>query len=99
MQHFTASVHQKAYKSTAQSIKNLNGVPLLTADRAELFQDMGHFLDKGYVLVMSLGMVGRRLLWLNISSFPHQNEQVYNPSWDKGLFGEAVTSMQQASDL
>lgn len=47
MEHFTASMYQKVYKSAAQSVKNLNVVTLLTACQAELLQEMGHLLDKG----------------------------------------------------
>lgn len=53
---------------------------------------------------MGLAMVGERSLWLNLSSLPDQNKQVikdspFDPSWAKGLFGEAVTYVQQASNL
>ncbi len=46
MEHLTASMYQKVYKSAAQSVKNLNVVTLLTDYKAELLQEMGHLLDK-----------------------------------------------------
>lgn len=54
--------------------------------------------------VMGLAVAGERVLWLNLSSLPDQDEQViidapFDPSRAKGLFGGAVTAMQQTSDL
>lgn len=47
MERITTFMCQKMYKSAAQSVKNRNVVTLLRAYQAELFQDMGHFLDEG----------------------------------------------------
>ncbi|XP_029965627.1 uncharacterized protein LOC115401518 [Salarias fasciatus] len=54
--------------------------------------------------VMGLAVAGERALWLNLSSLSDQEKQViidapFDPSRAKGLFGEAVTAMQQTSDL
>ncbi len=53
---------------------------------------------------MGLVIAGERLLWLNLRSLPDPDKQgildsLFDPSQAKGLFGETVTSMQQASDL
>ncbi|KAM4719596.1 LOW QUALITY PROTEIN: sialidase-3-like [Anableps anableps] len=54
--------------------------------------------------VQGLVVVGEKSLWLNLSSLPDQEKQTvmdspFNQSQAKWLFEEAVTAMQQASDL
>ncbi len=46
-EHFTTSVFQRVYKSSALAIRALNATSLLTAYQAELLEEMEHQLDSG----------------------------------------------------
>lgn len=59
---------------------------------------------QGCCHVMGLAEGGERSLWLNLSILLDQDKQtamhsLFNLSWAKGLFGQVVTAMQQASDM
>ncbi|KAJ8333524.1 hypothetical protein SKAU_G00415320 [Synaphobranchus kaupii] len=71
---------------------------------ADLILRVSRGAVQGVGRVMGLAVAGERALWLNLSSLPDQDKQVimdspFDPLKVKGLFGEAVNSMQQACDL
>ncbi|KAJ8332968.1 hypothetical protein SKAU_G00418640 [Synaphobranchus kaupii] len=71
---------------------------------ADLILRVSRGAVQGVGRVMGLAVAGERALWLNLSSLPDQDKQVimdspFDPFKVKGLFGEAVNSMQQACDL
>ncbi|KAJ8368702.1 hypothetical protein SKAU_G00087300 [Synaphobranchus kaupii] len=78
--------------------------PVKEADIHEVCKRAAAKLGLEWPASQTSAVAGERALWLNLSSLPDQDKQViidsrFEPLKVKGLFGEAVTSMQQACDL